>query len=267
MPSPSSPASKATLNHNSYNNTLNGINSTNSMNNNYYQPPQNTYDRQSGSPIGYQPPPPPNHPPPQPSSLPRSYSSPISPSTTLRHNSTLPSSSASIRSEKSSSSSRLQKIAQTRHRIYKNPFRKYNDDGTLRFLTYREIEMKGLGELAQFSNERLYLHWIRFGVLQGGIAVMLLSFGIGVAAYVGVGALLLTSMTLVYATTLYHKRHLYMRAKRQDVDYYARTTPTLLTLGLLVLYAANFALQLSFGEEARSPPPWTADDKGNYKNV
>jgi len=95
--------------------------------------------------------------------------------------------------------------------------------------------------MAQFSNERLYLHWLRFGVLQGGIAVMLLSFGIGVAAWVGVGTFVLASLTLIYATTLFHKRHLYMAAKRKDVKYFARTIPSLLTLGLIVLYGGNFA--------------------------
>ncbi|KAF9092604.1 hypothetical protein BGX29_005252 [Mortierella sp. GBA35] len=124
--------------------------------------------------------------------------------------------------------------------------------------------MKRLGKLAQFSNERLYLHWIRFGVLQGSIAVMLLSFGIGIAAWVGVGALILALLTLIYATTLYHKRHLYMVAKRRNVKYFARTIPTLLTFGLIVLYAGNFALNLYYGEEARSPPPWARKDNLNF---
>ncbi|KAF8941453.1 hypothetical protein BGZ58_008728 [Dissophora ornata] len=125
-------------------------------------------------------------------------------------------------------------------------------------------KMKGMGRLAQFSNERLYLHWIRFGVLQGSIAVMLLSFGIGIASFVGVGALVLSLMTLIYGTTIYHKRHLYLVKKRQDVKYFARTVPTLLTMGLFVLYGANFVITLSYGEDARSPPPWTQHDDSNF---
>ena len=100
--------------------------------------------------------------------------------------------------------------------------------------------MTSMGKMAQFSNERLYLHWIRFGVLQGSIAVLLLSFGIGVASYVGVGAIVLALLTLIYSTTLYHTRHLNMVNKRKDVKYFARAIPTLLTLGLLVLYGGNF---------------------------
>ncbi|KAG0009496.1 hypothetical protein BGZ80_002338 [Entomortierella chlamydospora] len=45
-------------------------------------------------------------------------------------------------------------------------------------------KVAGTGRIAQFSNERLYLHWIRFGILQGSIAVTLLSFGDGVPAYI-----------------------------------------------------------------------------------
>ncbi|ORZ20861.1 hypothetical protein BCR41DRAFT_350406 [Lobosporangium transversale] len=105
--------------------------------------------------------------------------------------------------------------------------------------------MKRMGRLAQFNNERLYLHWIRLGVLQGGIAVTLLSFGLGVTSYVGVGALILALLTLIYATTLYHKRHLHLVHKRSDVKYFARTIPTFLTVGLILLYASNFACKSS----------------------
>ncbi|KAG0049716.1 vacuolar transporter chaperone [Gryganskiella cystojenkinii] len=123
-----------------------------------------------------------------------------------------------------------------------------------------EYDIHKTGRFAQFSNERLYLHWLRFGVLQGSIAITLLSFGIGIASYVGVGAFILCVTTLIYSTTLYHTRHLWMITKRKDVLYYEKTIPTLLTLGLVLLYGGNFALTMSFGEDARSPPPWTSTD-------
>ena len=161
--------------------------------------------------------------------------------------------------------------------------------------TYIEYDNRKTGRFAQFSNERLYLHWIRFGVLQGSIAVTLLSFGIGVASYIGVGALVLALTTLIYSTTLYHTRHMYMVAKRQDILYYERVIPTLLALGLVVLYAANFGskcvsspeqlsafiffrgmfanlrlpsfffpftllVTMTLGDAATSPPPWLSND-------
>ncbi|KAG0360572.1 vacuolar transporter chaperone [Podila minutissima] len=123
-----------------------------------------------------------------------------------------------------------------------------------------EYKVSGTGRLAQFSNERLYLHWIRFGILQGGVAVLLLSYGIGIAEYIGVGALVLALLTLIYSTTLYHLRHLFMVTKRKDAIYFERWIPTLLTLGLIALYLANFLLTLKFGDDAISPPPWTSYD-------
>ncbi|KAG0258457.1 hypothetical protein BG011_003280 [Mortierella polycephala] len=126
----------------------------------------------------------------------------------------------------------------------------------------QKYKMAGMGKVSQFSNERLYLHWIRFGVLQGMIAVTLLSFGIGVASYVGVGALVLAMLTLVYGTQLYHTRHIHMIKKRKDAKFFARTIPTLLTLGLFGLYAGNFIITMTYGDEARSPPPWTQYEDG-----
>ncbi|KAF9551642.1 hypothetical protein EC957_006535 [Mortierella hygrophila] len=131
----------------------------------------------------------------------------------------------------------------------------------------QDYNVKGFGRVAKFSNERLYLHWIRFGVLQAGIAVMLLSFGIGIASWVGVGSLILSLLTLIYATQLFHKRHLYMVSKRKDVKFFARTIPTLLTIGLFFLYGSNFVLTMYYDEEARSPPPWTQNDPTNFNSV
>ncbi|KAF9282186.1 hypothetical protein BGZ68_006161 [Mortierella alpina] len=129
-----------------------------------------------------------------------------------------------------------------------------------------KYKMTSMGKMAQFSNERLYLHWIRFGVLQGSIAVLLLSFGIGVASYVGVGAIILALLTLIYSTTLYHTRHLNMVNKRKDVKYFARAIPTLLTLGLLVLYGWNFVVMVTYPKDTWIPPPWTQYDDGNFMN-
>ncbi|KAG0366059.1 vacuolar transporter chaperone [Gamsiella multidivaricata] len=128
-------------------------------------------------------------------------------------------------------------------------------------VTYK---VSGTGRLAQFSNERLYLHWIRYGILQGTIALTLLGFGNNVATYVGVGALILALLTLIYSTTLYHLRHLYMVTKRNDVVYYQRTVPTLLCLGLVLLYLGNFIVTMSIGDDARSPPPWTGVDDNSF---
>ncbi|KAF9333377.1 vacuolar transporter chaperone [Podila minutissima] len=118
----------------------------------------------------------------------------------------------------------------------------------------RNIKMGGTGKKAQFSCERLYLQWIRFGILQSSIAVTLLSFGDEVASYVGVGALVLSLLTLTYATTLYHKRYLWMVTKRQDVAYFAKTVPTLITVALFVLYLANFI------NKPNARPPWVQND-------
>ncbi|KAF9346362.1 vacuolar transporter chaperone [Mortierella sp. AD094] len=122
----------------------------------------------------------------------------------------------------------------------------------------------GTGRVAQFSNERLYLHWIRFGILQGSIAVTLLSFGEGIPAYVGVVGIILALLTLIYATTLYHLRHLYMITKRQDIDYQQKVIPTLICVGLILLYATNLILNLVIGKPATSTLPYDSSQQDNF---
>ncbi|KAF9932910.1 vacuolar transporter chaperone [Linnemannia zychae] len=126
-------------------------------------------------------------------------------------------------------------------------------------------KVKRTGRLAQFSNERLYLHWIRFGILQAGIAVTLLNFGNQVAGIIGVLSLILALLTLVYATTLYHLRHIYMITKRKDVVYFARRIPTLLCLGLFCVYLADFILVYTIGSDMPVKAPW--DDPYSFNKV
>ncbi|KAG0324546.1 vacuolar transporter chaperone [Dissophora globulifera] len=141
----------------------------------------------------------------------------------------------------------------------KNPFARL-----IRKRTQVTYDVAKTGRLAQFSNERLYLHWIRFAMLQGTIALTLLSFGYYIAAYIGVGAMIVALATLIYSTTLFHVRHLNMVSKRNDVVYYEKTVPTILCIALILLYGSNFVLTMSVGEDARSPPPWaTSNDPLN----
>ncbi|KAF9158906.1 vacuolar transporter chaperone [Mortierella sp. AD011] len=138
----------------------------------------------------------------------------------------------------------------------------------LRFKRYDPSmwRIKGMGRKTQFNNERLYLHWIKFGLLQGSISLTLLNFAEGVATWIAVGTFLLALITLIYGTTLYHKRHLYLVAKRQDVEFFARTMPTILALGLILIYGANFILVMAYGDASASATPWTPRSDGNSKN-
>ncbi|KAF9100340.1 vacuolar transporter chaperone [Mortierella sp. AM989] len=138
-------------------------------------------------------------------------------------------------------------------RFRRNRVKKVSGDG----------KAAGTGRIAQFSNERLFLHWIRFGILQGSLAVTLLSFGDGIPAYVGVGAIVLALLTLIYSTTLYHLRHLYMITKRQDVKYQATLVPTLLCVALILLYATNLVVNLVIGKAATSVLPY-ADEQEKF---
>ncbi|KAF9190630.1 vacuolar transporter chaperone [Haplosporangium sp. Z 767] len=150
------------------------------------------------------------------------------------------------------------------HKTRKNIFARLGRSRTKVLTTYK---ISGTGRTAQFSNERLYLHWIRFGILQGGIAVTLLSYGNEVGSWVGVGTLTLALLTLVYSTSLYHTRHIHMITKRKDVVYFAKTIPTLLCVGLILLYGGNFIVAMSMGDAAASRPPWTTDDPYSFTSV
>ncbi|KAG0237938.1 hypothetical protein BGW42_008038 [Actinomortierella wolfii] len=68
---------------------------------------------------------------------------------------------------------------------------------------------KGNGtRTALFSNERTFLHWIRFGILLGSLSLTLLNFGQpgSLGWYVGTVLLCIAMLVLVYASATFHFR-------------------------------------------------------------
>ncbi|KAF9290675.1 hypothetical protein BGZ68_006390 [Mortierella alpina] len=94
-------------------------------------------------------------------------------------------------------------------------------------------------EKAFFSNERTFMHWIKFGLLLGSMALTLCSFGQEVGLGVGLFLVTVAMSTLVYATTIYHLRHRWMTRARFDVKYYDRVGPSVLFLALFMAFAIN----------------------------
>ncbi|KAF8945482.1 hypothetical protein BGZ47_002546 [Haplosporangium gracile] len=95
---------------------------------------------------------------------------------------------------------------------------------------------------AFFSNERTYMHWIKFGLLLGSMALTLLSFGKSMGLRVGLVLVLVAMSTLVYATTIFHLRDRWMKQFRLDVLYYDRVGPSILFMALFAAFATNVAL-------------------------
>ncbi|KAF9550880.1 hypothetical protein EC957_011427 [Mortierella hygrophila] len=95
---------------------------------------------------------------------------------------------------------------------------------------------------AFFSNERTYMHWIKFGLLLGSMALTLLSFGKSMGMQVGLFLVLVAMSSLVYATTIFHLRDRWMKQFRLDVLYYDRVGPSVLFMALFVAFATNVAL-------------------------
>lgn len=122
---------------------------------------------------------------------------------------------------------------------------------------------------AQFSNERTLVHWIKFGILLGTMALTLCNFGrIGsLAFYIGSSMLLLAMTTLGYAILMFHYRDRSLgrrlkvamakkKAKRnkkggpdavdpstliaKEVCYYDRKGPTIVCCVLIFACSINF---------------------------
>ncbi|KAF9107046.1 hypothetical protein BGX29_007552 [Mortierella sp. GBA35] len=93
-----------------------------------------------------------------------------------------------------------------------------------------------------FSDERTFMHWIKFGMLLGSMALTLLSFGKSVGLQVGLFLVLVAMSMFVYATTVFHLRNRWMKQFRLDVVYYDRIGPSILFMALFVAFATNVAL-------------------------
>ncbi|KAK3847734.1 MAG: hypothetical protein J3R72DRAFT_359536, partial [Linnemannia gamsii] len=99
---------------------------------------------------------------------------------------------------------------------------------------------------AFFSNERTYMHWIKFGLLLGSMAMTLISFGKATGLQVGLFLVLVAMSTLVYATTIFHLRDRWMKQFRLDVLYYDRIGPSVLFIALFLAFSTNVACKFLF---------------------
>ncbi|KAF9383319.1 hypothetical protein CPC16_008970 [Podila verticillata] len=112
-----------------------------------------------------------------------------------------------------------------------------------------------------FSNERTFIHWIKFGMLLGALAMTLLNFSGQTAMTrrvdhdlivqaeiigqrVGVALMAICLLCLIYAACTFHWRHNGVAARKDDDRYFDRIGPTLLTLALLGTYSINVILTI-----------------------
>jgi len=93
-----------------------------------------------------------------------------------------------------------------------------------------------------FSNERTMLHWMGVTVNLGSLSLMLLSFGSNAfTPYIGVALLVVCLSVLIYSVTTFQVRMEWLLMSRDDVLYYDRWTPGIITLALFTTYALNLA--------------------------
>ncbi|KAI8598719.1 hypothetical protein EDD21DRAFT_293017, partial [Dissophora ornata] len=93
---------------------------------------------------------------------------------------------------------------------------------------------------AKFSNERTMVHWIKAAMLLGSLAMTLLSFGENdITPFIGVALLVICLMTLIYSTTVFQVRMEWLNMRRDDVIYYDRFAPTVLTILIMATFGFN----------------------------
>ncbi|KAI1309716.1 hypothetical protein EDD11_004058 [Mortierella claussenii] len=116
--------------------------------------------------------------------------------------------------------------------------------------------------LTLFSNERTFIHWIKFSMLLGTLALTLLNFAGekevnkeidhllarnvgGIGQGVGVGLMVICLLCLVYSATVFHWRHVGVKNEKEENErYFDRIGPTLLTIVLFIAYGMNVLLTI-----------------------
>ncbi|GJJ68580.1 hypothetical protein EMPS_00926 [Entomortierella parvispora] len=93
---------------------------------------------------------------------------------------------------------------------------------------------------AKFSNERTLVHWIKAAMLLGSLSMTLLSFSENnVTPYIGAVLITICCLTLVYSVTTFQVRMEWIDMRRDDVVYYDRKAPTVLSVLLMATFAFN----------------------------
>ncbi|KAF9167843.1 vacuolar transporter chaperone [Actinomortierella ambigua] len=106
--------------------------------------------------------------------------------------------------------------------------------------TYSNGELKSM-----FSNERIFLEWIKVAILLGTLSMTLLSFGNSqrsATPWIGLALIMCTLITIIYSTTQFHIRMEWMLKQRDEEEgahFYDRLAPTVITVLLVGIMAFN----------------------------
>ncbi|KAF9977655.1 hypothetical protein BGZ73_005371 [Actinomortierella ambigua] len=113
------------------------------------------------------------------------------------------------------------------------------------------------GELkSMFSNERIFLEWIKVAILLGTLSVTLLSFGNtkrSATPWIGLALIMCTLIIIIYSTTQFHVRMEWMLKQRDEEEgayFYDRLAPTVLTVLLVGIMGFNAYVVIMSGKYA-----------------
>ncbi|KAI8890466.1 SPX-domain-containing protein [Backusella circina FSU 941] len=128
----------------------------------------------------------------------------------------------------------------------KNLFKK-SKTTFLRKQPRRPIPTKAPPAKTYFANERTFLHWLKFTLLLGGLAIGLLNFSDKIGRISASIFTLISMSVMIYALYNYHDRA--NRVQRNELgDFSDKYGPAVLTLFVIVAIGINMFLRLSMDE-------------------
>ncbi|KAI9283269.1 vacuolar membrane protein [Sporodiniella umbellata] len=115
----------------------------------------------------------------------------------------------------------------------------------------RAVPTKAPPAKTYFANERTFLHWLKFTLLLGGLAIGLLNFSDNIGLISALVFTFLSMSVMIYALYIYHAR--VSRVEKGVLgDFSDQYGPAILTSFLILAICINMGLRLSL-EDAEKP--------------
>ncbi|CEI91069.1 hypothetical protein RMCBS344292_05372 [Rhizopus microsporus] len=108
----------------------------------------------------------------------------------------------------------------------------------------RPIPTKAPPAKTFFANERTFLHWLKFTLLLGGLAIGLLNFSDKVGRMSAIIFTIVSMSVMIYALYTYHERA--NRVERNEYgDFSDKYGPAILTIFLVAAVCINMGLRMA----------------------